>query len=425
MASAQALFSARVGALYGAALDPARWPDAVTGIADEIGAGTGACLLVERAPRDYALALPVRLDPAAALRYLAHYAPLDPLGPVLRAHPPGTLVHSEVELTAAERSRSEFCVDYTAPHDMRECLAVVLGRESGASVTLQCVAPFGAPAFGPAARQAVSLLGPHVRRAVQVAERLGTLGSDREGVRRPIDHLADPVLVTDAQGRVAYANRAGEALLHLGDALATERAPLGARGGLRAARPDVTAALRQAIATAAAAGAAPPASVAEEAILGRGTRVPGGILTLPRPGRAPLTLFVAPLRASTEHPLTATVHPWQTVGGSTGRSGVGRPAAVLVVCGGASDVPLAETPDLGSVQTAYRLTRAEAEVAVLVAQGRSVREIAAARGVAVGTVRNQLKQVFAKTGVRRQAALVRVLADGERGGRGSRHSGSP
>ena len=39
MASAQALFSARVGALYGAALDPARWPDAVTGIADEIGAG--------------------------------------------------------------------------------------------------------------------------------------------------------------------------------------------------------------------------------------------------------------------------------------------------------------------------------------------------------------------------------------------------
>jgi DNA-binding CsgD family transcriptional regulator len=74
------------------------------------------------------------------------------------------------------------------------------------------------------------------------------------------------------------------------------------------------------------------------------------------------------------------------------------------------------------LQRAYGLTPAEARVADAIADGLSLAEIAERFGVARGTVKNQLKEVFAKVGVRRQAELVRAvsrltpLSDDERGG---------
>jgi len=57
----------------------------------------------------------------------------------------------------------------------------------------------------------------------------------------------------------------------------------------------------------------------------------------------------------------------------------------------------------------YRFTRAEAEIALNLAMGMSLADIAAARGVSVATVRVQLKSVFAKADVRRQSELVALL----------------
>lgn len=57
----------------------------------------------------------------------------------------------------------------------------------------------------------------------------------------------------------------------------------------------------------------------------------------------------------------------------------------------------------------YGLTAAEARVAVRLSQGDSVEEIAAGSQVSLGTVRNQLKQVFAKTDTHRQAQVVQLV----------------
>lgn len=58
------------------------------------------------------------------------------------------------------------------------------------------------------------------------------------------------------------------------------------------------------------------------------------------------------------------------------------------------------------LQELYRLTGAEAAVAVSLTEGHSLAEIAAARGTSLETVRSQLKQVLAKTGTRRQGEMV-------------------
>ena len=58
---------------------------------------------------------------------------------------------------------------------------------------------------------------------------------------------------------------------------------------------------------------------------------------------------------------------------------------------------------------ALGLTKAESRVAALLAEGRSVPEIASATGRAEGTTRTHLKNVFAKHGLSRQADLIRLV----------------
>lgn len=61
------------------------------------------------------------------------------------------------------------------------------------------------------------------------------------------------------------------------------------------------------------------------------------------------------------------------------------------------------------VQENFGLTPAEARIAVLVREGLSLCEAAERLSVSVNTVRNQLRAVFDKMGLKRQSDLVRVL----------------
>jgi DNA-binding CsgD family transcriptional regulator len=61
------------------------------------------------------------------------------------------------------------------------------------------------------------------------------------------------------------------------------------------------------------------------------------------------------------------------------------------------------------IQDLFDLTPAEARVARGIAAGKTVHDLADEAGLAAGTVRQQLKSVFSKTGVSRQADLVGLL----------------
>ena len=65
--------------------------------------------------------------------------------------------------------------------------------------------------------------------------------------------------------------------------------------------------------------------------------------------------------------------------------------------------------DPGLVQSALGLTPAESEVAVLLAEGRTTRQIAATTGRGCDTVRTHLKHIFAKLRVSRQLEVARLV----------------
>ena len=171
------------------------------------------------------------------------------------------------------------------------------------------------------------------------------------------------VIFAGARGRVLAANRPAQEIISLKDGLEFSRELL------RTALPQETSALRNSI----GAGRAPV------------------FLSLSRPsGKRPLSVLIRSLSQNRD----ASASDW--------------PVAVVFV----SDPDQRLDLDPTGVKYLYGLTPAEAAVASLVGAGQSVLEAARRLGVQTNTVRMQLKQVYAKTGARRQSALVYLIMKG-------------
>ena len=67
-------------------------------------------------------------------------------------------------------------------------------------------------------------------------------------------------------------------------------------------------------------------------------------------------------------------------------------------------------PDGAVLGAAFGLTPAETRIALAIAEGQDVSDIATNQSVSIATVRTHLKALFAKTGTSRQSALAALMA---------------
>jgi DNA-binding CsgD family transcriptional regulator len=119
-------------------------------------------------------------------------------------------------------------------------------------------------------------------------------------------------------------------------------------------------------------------------------RPTGGLsapVALPRASRRPLLAYPARLTDSTANALADC-------------------QAMVILIDPDARLPTPET----NLRTVFRLTEAEARLATQLALGESLEKVADQFGIAKETARSQLKSIFTKTGVHRQAELVAVLA---------------
>jgi DNA-binding CsgD family transcriptional regulator len=77
-----------------------------------------------------------------------------------------------------------------------------------------------------------------------------------------------------------------------------------------------------------------------------------------------------------------------------------------------SDPNLQQPISIDSLVSVYYLTPSEAKVAISLANGHSIDQIASNTNHSVNTIRSQLKSVFRKTGVSRQGELIKLLLTG-------------
>lgn len=366
-----------VGAIHlgAAGPDSDAWPRALNCLSDALG-GAGAIVVDHLLPETIADLACVRVAPEVPDLIRGRLP--GPANPLLRELP---RLPARV-LLAMDQVMDETDPVHVEVHatlgmvGVRHVTAAVLDRSHGRAITMSVLR---SPAQGSLTSEHASLLRtvlPHLTTAALVRRRLAGLLAAAEAPRAVLHALDRGVILVDAASRTAHANPVAARILTRRDGLALDRG-----GALVAARPMDTGRLRRAIAAAALAGA------------GRGLES-GGTLALARPSGRPYVVQILPLPP--EQSLPGVPHL------------AFRPEAALLVSDPESTVAIPEQ----RLRQAYGLTRAEAALAVRLVAGMSLREAARELGVSDNTAKAQLKAVFVKLDVDRQASLVRrVLGD--------------
>jgi DNA-binding CsgD family transcriptional regulator len=190
------------------------------------------------------------------------------------------------------------------------------------------------------------------------------------GLASALDTMPWGIVIINADGRVVRANAVATALAAKSDGLALHG------NKLEASSSSATQALRKLIREAC------------RASCGRGGE-PAGSLTLTRPSDGSrLMIFVAPLSEASGIAL----------GGAA-------PGAIVFI----ADPATRRLAPTQAIAQAFGLTPAEVRLAVALASGDTVQEIAERHGLSKNTVRVQLQSVFAKTRTRRQAELATLV----------------
>jgi DNA-binding CsgD family transcriptional regulator len=195
------------------------------------------------------------------------------------------------------------------------------------------------------------------------------LRSQHDVALSALDSLSVGLVFVDRSGAFVSANSSGEAILRDADGLAIKRGRLVASDGRET--DQLNAILR---------------NVCDPRRLIDPTTQLSARITRPNGGR-PFDVMACSVASDAPH--------WAA----------DRAAAFLVISDGTAALDGTGT----RLRELYGLSATEAQVAIAIANGTTVQEHAASRGISVETVRWQLKQVFAKTDVTRQSDLARIV----------------
>jgi DNA-binding CsgD family transcriptional regulator len=215
-------------------------------------------------------------------------------------------------------------------------------------------------------------LVPHLARAYAIRCELRHARQETYALKTAINRLPTGVLLLDAEGQVVLTNTSADDILALDDGIRLCRR-----------RPQLADERRNRILHEAIGNSLQQVSSRSHPV--------GDVMVVPRPsGRRGFSLMVSPLLAGTL--------------GSRGDI-----AQVIVFV---ADPEIGQVGTTQVLQSLYDLTHAEADLVRLVAEGRSLSQVADERSVTINTVRSQLKQVFAKTDTSRQGELVHLVLAG-------------
>jgi DNA-binding CsgD family transcriptional regulator/PAS domain-containing protein len=210
------------------------------------------------------------------------------------------------------------------------------------------------------------LLLPHLRRAVTISKVLDVRTIVGTRMAEALNALRCAVLLTNEHGTILHANRVAEHMLD-------QCGPIqSSQGVLQATAPSAASELRSALALAAG----------HEAGIGKA----GLAIRLTEPDMLPIFAHVLPLT------------------GSDFRTRL-QPAAVAAVFIGA---PPDAQEGADAVAAAFGLTPAENRVLASLFAGRTLVETAGTLGITRPTAKTHLEHIFLKTGVTRQAELMRL-----------------
>lgn len=302
--------------------------------------------------------------PEHADLYAAHFVHKDPwLRIAQREKLNGRTVSMDRYISPEEFVRTAYYNDLfrSLGDDTGRCMGSL--TKVGRSLLVTAVhRPLGGAAYTPAEETALDEILGHVRRVLHLRRLLTHERTEARRLEHMVEATRAAMLVVDKRLRIVRSSAAAHRILSVRDGLCTRGTELAV------ADFNLAQSLRRAV----------------EAVVDRAPASRTGFLCGRPSGRAGYRLLVLPA-------------------GARGEDG----ALILI------DDPTISHDGADAIEwvaQAYGLTPAERALASGIAEGLTLAEIAGRRGIARETVRAQLRALFAKTGVNRQAELVRLLS---------------
>jgi DNA-binding CsgD family transcriptional regulator len=360
-----------IGDIYDASLDQSLWLDVLERTAGFVGGCAAALMAQDMLQGTGLLHFEWGSDPHYINLYHETYGRLNPLHvPTQLYAEVGAVLASTDLVPHAEIVASRFYKEWLAPQGIVDAVAAILdkSKHSYAVLTIHRHARHGMADDD--TRRRMALLGPHFRRAIAIGGIIDLHKVEAAALADTLDGIAAGLFLVDGGARITHVNARGRAMLSDGTVVLTEGDRLSARdaSGGQALRDAVAAADR-----------------GDQALGVKGVAVP--------------------LKGTDGEQWVAHVLPLTS--GARRKAGRSYAAAAAVFMRKAAlDLP----SPLATLADAYRLTAAELRVLVAIVEIGGVPEVAPVLGISETTVKTHLQHVFEKTGVSRQADLVKLVA---------------
>ena len=358
--------------LHDAMLDETLWP-ATSALIDAACGTVGNALMIREGSQDDSRVLFVGSYYRGERReewerkYLEIYHPINEGVPRFRQLPAGRVVHVADLYTAHELQTSPTYNEAFLRSQCQNGVYVRLDEPDDSHISWCFHDPISSCGWGSAQLAMVKAVLPHIRQFVRVRQALVRAEALNAALSALLDNTRLGVICLDRCGRVVEANDRARHILRQGDGLVD-------RDGVLAARiPADRARLEQMLAAA-----------------------------LPTSGLPAVSGSIMLRRTSVWPPFVVHVKPVPVRHMDFGAQLVA--ALVLVVEPGH-----VARIDPTLVAAMLELTLVEGQIAAWVAEGQTVREIAAATGRTEGSIYWYLNQIYRKQGIARQTDLVRLV----------------
>ena len=349
--------------IYEAGARPEHWQATLTHLADLTGSidATMGGATAAHAP----MLISARTDPDQVRSYADYYHARNQMQLAVYQQPVGRAVLDAMIVDKPQFQTSEFFNDWCRPQGFLHGGAVNLAAAGGWRATIMFS---GDKAHDVEELRLLTAISPHLVRAFQLNQLLHETRALGLGAMAALEHIDRGALVVDRTGHVRAANAFAERILGLEDGLFLRD------GQISCAIRSETVTLERALANCV-----------------RGVvEASGAALAVTRSaGRSPLVLLCVPFPATQWWP------------------GFEQQSAIIFIAD--RDARLEQQTE--KLRMRFGLTRAEAAMAWEIARSGGRQAAAANRGVSLSTARTQLTSIFDKTGVRRQAELVRLLLE--------------
>ncbi len=350
--SKQTLLESTIDSLYEAVTDETQWAHALAGLGRAFDSPK---LALVRASTTLDTLYEVRYlhhEPETLRLYNEYYQSIDPTHRMTQEAQAGHWLDWQALFDPVATPQPEFVNDFAIPRGVRWVAGGKVHADAGSCTVFSLQRPDDHKPFGPEAERVFTRLSSHIGRASALGAELRRAELAQGLSIAALDALQWPVYAVDATARLVLANRLGEAQLRRRDPFVISAGRLGC------AEAGDMALLQHALHQSAA-------------------------------RRAAAFRIVGPQRT------------W-----SVRTVSIAHLAGISLVYAASSDEPALPAAILRQL---LHFSKAESDIAFLLGDGQSVKQIADQRGVSMNTVRAQVKVIFQKAGVRRQSELTKLL----------------